>query len=195
MAKQIDTTKLARIQEAAISLISRNGLVNASVALIAQEAGVSTGYLYRHYPGKEELLDHLFEQVLTRIGDRIAFLLESTNTLEQAVEGFVRYIFETVQQQPDHVRFCLNLQNDLSCPISNGITDRLKQLCEEILERGQLAGSIGKQITAEDLYITFLCIPLQYAGVRLRGVFGGGFSADEEIAHVSDLCLSAIKNK
>jgi len=194
MPKQIDVAKLERIREAAVSLISRNGSTNASVALIAKEAGVSTGYLYRHYAGKEELLNDLLDRILTRISDRIAVLAESNGSLEEAVAAFIGYLFQTVREQPDHVRFCLNLQNDLSCPISRQITDRIKSLCEEILRQGKEAGSIDAKITAEDLYIILLCMPLQYIGVRLRGVFGTFTCNDEEIRHVSERCLSAIKS-
>lgn len=193
MSKQIDATKLEKIRESAISLISRNGLANASVAHIAQEAGVSTGYLYRHYAGKEELLNDLLDRILIRISDRIAQLAQELTGMPEAVEGIVRYIFETAEQQPDHVRFCLNLQNDLSVPISHQVIDRLKALCGDIREKGQRTGMIARDITAEDLYITLLCVPLQYVGVRLRAAFKPFVADEAEVNHVAALCLSAIK--
>ena len=195
MSKQIDASKLEKIREAAITLISRNGLANASVANIAQEAGVSTGYLYRHYAGKEELLNDLLDRVLTRIGDRIALLASEMAGPREAVEGMVRYIFETAEQQPQHIRFCLNLQNDLSTPISRRVVDRLKGLCEDILAKGQQARMIGPGVTAEDLYVVMLCVPLQYAGVRLREAFRSFTTGDEDVRHVASICLSALNNE
>lgn len=195
MSKQIDASKLERIQEAAITLISRNGVANASVALIARQAGVSTGYLYRHYLSKEELMNDLLDRLLTRIGDRIAWLASGMNTLEESVQGMVRYIFETAAERPDHIRFCLNLQNDLSCPISERVLDRLKGLCEEIRRQGQTLRVISPEVTAEDIYIILMALPLQYVGVRLRGVFGAFENNEAEICRVSALCMSAIKNR
>lgn len=195
MSKQIDITKLERIRDAAIILISRHGLANASVAHIAQQAGVSTGYLYRHYAGKEELLNDLLDRVLTRISDRAAQLAVEMHALEDVVEGLVRYIFTIAEQQPEHVRFCLNLQNDLSVPISGQVIERLRGLCEDLRTKGENAGMIGGRITAEDLYVAMLCMPLQYVGVRLRGAFRPFGCGEEEIGHVASLCLSAIKNK
>ena len=52
MAKKMDMTKLDRIREASVEIISEHGILNSSVASIAERAGVSVGYLYRHYPGK-----------------------------------------------------------------------------------------------------------------------------------------------
>lgn len=195
MSKQIDKTKLERIRDAAITLISRHGLANASVANIAKEAGVSTGYLYRHYAGKEELLNDLLDRVLTRISDRVAQLAEEMHTLEEVAEGLVRYIFSIAEEQPEHVRFCLNLQNDLSVPISGRVIERLRGLCEDIRAKGKNAGMIGGRITAEDLYVAMLCMPLQYVGVRLRAAFRPFVCGEEEIRHVASLCLSAIKHE
>lgn len=192
MSKQIDKSKLERIQEAAITMISRRGATDASVAAIAREAGVSVGYLYRHYASKEELMDDLLDTLLGRIGDRIAALVDEMKSPEEIVRGFVGYIFETAREKPDHVRFCLNLQNDLSCGISTRVTDRLKALCGSIRERGKAMEYIDKRITAEDLYVVLLCMPLQYIGVRMRGVFRPLGDLRQDVDAVTAICLSAM---
>lgn len=194
MSKHIDATKIEKIQEAAISVVSRNGVANASVALIAKEAGVSAGYLYRHYISKEELFNDLLDKILNRINDHIASLLEEIARMEDAVQALIRFIFGIAEKQPDHIRFCLNLQNDVSSPISQQVVDRLKKLCQAVLKQGQKSKFFAPSITAEDLYIIILCVPLQYMGVRLRGVFGPLECSDSEIGHISNICLSAIKN-
>ena len=71
MAKKMDMTKLDRIREASVEIISEHGILNSSVASIAERAGVSVGYLYRHYPGKVDLINDLLEHALTTITDRI----------------------------------------------------------------------------------------------------------------------------
>lgn len=48
MAKKIDTSKIERIRQASVEIISECGITGSSVAAIAQRAGVSAGYLYRH---------------------------------------------------------------------------------------------------------------------------------------------------
>ena len=45
MAKKMDMTKLDRIREASVEIISEHGILNSSVASIAERAGVSVGYL------------------------------------------------------------------------------------------------------------------------------------------------------
>ena len=52
MAKKVDQTKIERIRNASVEVISEHGILGGSVASIAERADVSVGYLYRHYPGK-----------------------------------------------------------------------------------------------------------------------------------------------
>ena len=48
-------SETGRIRQSAVSIISREGINGCSAAAVAGQAGVSVGYLYRHYPGKETL--------------------------------------------------------------------------------------------------------------------------------------------
>ena len=71
MAKKVDQTKIERIRNASVEVISEHGILGGSVASIAERADVSVGYLYRHYPGKTELINDLLENALNAITDRI----------------------------------------------------------------------------------------------------------------------------
>ena len=68
MAKKVDQTKIERIRNASVEVISEHGILGGSVASIAERADVSVGYLYRHYPGKTELINDLLENALNARG-------------------------------------------------------------------------------------------------------------------------------
>jgi len=53
-----------RIVEAAIALADREGLDAVSMRRVAQELGGGTMSLYRHVPGKNELLELMFDRVI-----------------------------------------------------------------------------------------------------------------------------------
>jgi AcrR family transcriptional regulator len=53
-----------RIVAAGVALADRDGLDALSMRRVAQELGVGTMSLYRHVPGKAELLDLMFDRVL-----------------------------------------------------------------------------------------------------------------------------------
>jgi AcrR family transcriptional regulator len=52
----------ARLLHAGVELVSERGYGGASVAAIAERAGVSTGALYRHFPSKADLFVELFRR-------------------------------------------------------------------------------------------------------------------------------------
>ena len=45
MAKKVDQTKIERIRNASVEVISEHGILGGSVASIAERADVSVGYL------------------------------------------------------------------------------------------------------------------------------------------------------
>jgi AcrR family transcriptional regulator len=60
------TTTRGRLVHAAEDLIRTGGYAAASVAAIAERAGVATGTLYRHYPSKAELFVDVFRAASKR---------------------------------------------------------------------------------------------------------------------------------
>ncbi len=59
-------TQRAAILDAAIELLADHGYAGCSVAAVAARAGIATGSVYRHFPGKGELVAELFRVVVTR---------------------------------------------------------------------------------------------------------------------------------
>ena len=64
---------LERIVDAAVALADREGLGALSMRRVATELGVGTMSLYRHVPGKGELLDLMLDRVGGFDGDGSAF--------------------------------------------------------------------------------------------------------------------------
>ncbi|GAA1243879.1 TetR/AcrR family transcriptional regulator [Prauserella halophila] len=56
----------AAILDAAVELLATRGYAGCSVVAVAQDAGVATGSVYRHFPSKAELVAELFRQLVTR---------------------------------------------------------------------------------------------------------------------------------
>lgn len=61
-----------RIVRAALHLIRRGGYREASVAAVAASAGVATGTVYRHFPGKAELFAEVFRVASQHEVDAVA---------------------------------------------------------------------------------------------------------------------------
>lgn len=181
-----EISKIDRIRRAAVSLISERGAGNASVQMIARRAGVSVGYLYRHYQSKEELVGELLERVVQEINDRLEKLLEEKNSIEDIVRGFVGFVFDSTLERPERTKFVIMLQNDFSRETDARIKDRLGELCDRVLTVCRRSAEGERDMTAAELYVSLVGIPMQYAALAFKGVFGEGFTdpvREKMIAH------------
>jgi AcrR family transcriptional regulator len=83
-----------RIVGAALKLVAHGGYRDAQVAAVAREAGVATGTVYRHFPGKAELLTDVFRVASQREVDAVAAASAAHDTaadrLAAAVDTFAR---------------------------------------------------------------------------------------------------------
>ena len=70
----------ARLLECAARLIVDEGLPALTLENVAREAGVSKGGLLHHYPGKNALIDGLFEEVVDWFDSQVEDALEPVET-------------------------------------------------------------------------------------------------------------------
>ncbi|HET6504807.1 MAG TPA: TetR/AcrR family transcriptional regulator [Amycolatopsis sp.] len=61
----------AAILAAATELLAERGYAGCSVAAVAERAGIATGSVYRHFPGKAELVVELFRGVVNHEVDAV----------------------------------------------------------------------------------------------------------------------------
>lgn len=191
MAKPIDVSKIERIRESAISIISRQGVPNCSVAAIAKQAGVSVGYLYRHYPSKDALINDMLEQYFELINEKISSLIADNRNIEYVVAGVVEHIMAMSEQDEDKSKFLIMLLNDFSVEIDSKMKNRIKNLAEELIVMLKDSTTADKDLTAEDIYFAMIGIPMQYLSQRYSHIVGG-LSAGNNSAHVVKVALKMI---
>lgn len=87
-----------RILDGAMRAIARHGLTKLGMNDVSESAGVSRGTLYRYFPSREELLDHLAEHESRRFRERVDEALKSAprgeTRLEVALLRVARYARE-----------------------------------------------------------------------------------------------------
>ncbi|MGD3111828.1 TetR/AcrR family transcriptional regulator [Streptomyces sp. YGL11-2] len=72
----IERVRRAQIIDAAIDVIAARGFAKASMAQIAERAGISKGVISYHFAGKSELIERTVEQVYEGLGAFVAARLE-----------------------------------------------------------------------------------------------------------------------
>ena len=96
-----------RIVASALGLFNRFGEPNVAATMVAADLGISPGNLYYHYPGKEDIVNHLFGQYHLDLHDLLP-AAQDVKDLEDAW-FFLHSMFELVWRY----RFLYRDLNDL----------------------------------------------------------------------------------
>jgi AcrR family transcriptional regulator len=160
---------LELILEAARAVFAEDGL-DASVADVAERAGVGTATIFRRFPTKDDLVAAILEQELTAVATR-ARLAAGSDDPGTAIGEFMTLAVESFVRE--------------RCLCEAGGTDlfdrpRLQELVGEVtsavallLRRAQEAGAIRPDVVAED--IGFLISAVGQAGLRLERTSPGAW--------------------
>lgn len=193
MARRIDETKIERIREAALEIISDSGILNCSVAMIAQQANVSVGYLYRHYPSKDELIAFLLKNSLEIINDKIASLLHDKVTLTDLVRGVITLVGTTAKEQPAKIKFFIIVFNDFSYEVNPDLAEQVRTLSQKVIDIYGASGDIKSNLSAADVFTALIGVPFQYFSIYFKGLFTQNQTDEEIIDHISNLVLGMIR--
>jgi AcrR family transcriptional regulator len=97
--------KRAAIVKTAIRLFTIRGFYGTPTALIAKEAGVSNGTLFRYFPTKEELINSAYYEIKERTGKNISEGVADEKTLEAKARRMWRNIILWGVTNPDEFLF------------------------------------------------------------------------------------------
>ena len=140
---------------AAASAVYRDVGLDASHEVIAREADVSIGTVYRRFPDKEQLIDSLFEQEL----DAVVAVAEQARTMDDPWDGVVRLLEGSIELAAGNVglRQLITGSRHGAERVSRA-RSRLEPLVVEVVERARVAGAIRPDATPQDLPLTLLTL-------------------------------------
>jgi AcrR family transcriptional regulator len=166
---------LERILEAARDVFAEEGL-EASVADVAQRAGVGTATIFRRFPTKDDLVAAMLERRLESIVARARTAAEAEDPAA-ALEGFFSGLVEAFIQDRC---FCESSGGDLfERPRMQELIGELMAAVDQLLRRAKAAGAIRRDVVTED--IGFLINAIANAGLRLEQAAPGAWRRYVEI--------------
>ncbi|MDR1172184.1 MAG: TetR/AcrR family transcriptional regulator [Bacteroidales bacterium] len=193
MARISDPAKLENIKQATVSMIVEKGYGGASISAIAAKAGVADGYLYRHYPGKTELVRDLFNESTAMFFDYLRQELENYTTFTDFITRYHRGLVDLINEKTDHAKFFIQLINDFTFEIDETAKQSVLDLCHRTLERGQRNHEIPDTCSPLDIYTVIVIVPLQIFSLYLKGFFGKITLDEKTAAMVTHTCLKLIR--
>ncbi len=172
-----------QIVEAALELISTEGISALSVAAIARRVGIVPSALYRHFTSKDEVLDAVLESLGQRLMDIVSRVREETGDALPRLHSLLLFHTQMLSENQaiPHVVFSDGVYTGSPKRKENlaGIITSYLEQIEKILKEGQQEGVIRENLDPATAAVMFLGMILPAA--VLKNVTEGRF---DMIAHV-----------
>lgn len=194
MARKIDPNKIEKVKKAAIEMIIEYGYRGASIASIAKRAGVSTGYLYRHYSSKEDLIEDLVDTRLKELKEGFIENFSQNKSFYEMIEDMVAKLFQLAKEELLIAKFIIALIFEVDFDEKSK-----KKKCEEleIVQKIRKAGLNRKEInpktTEEDIAVVIFTIPFMYLAEMIKKANYEELLTEELAKRITDMCVNALK--
>jgi AcrR family transcriptional regulator len=154
-----------QIVRTAIEAIADVGLAGASLADIAERAGISKGVISYHFHGKDELLAEVLRTLLRESGDYVAGRVDARQTATAKLEEYVRASLDHLRHHRERYVTWFDLwgsfsSRDAKQRFDARIYDACRRSVERILRLGRRRGE-------------FRAIPPGTAAALIQGAIDG----------------------
>ncbi|WP_026129062.1 TetR/AcrR family transcriptional regulator [Nocardiopsis prasina] len=142
-----------RVRSAAVRLFARQGFAAVNMRQIAEEAGISTGSIYRHFSTKEELFEELVAEAATGMG-AVVELFRGSESPVDSLRTFTDEFLSDLAGTGDFVEFFQLMhqaftqgnspEEDVPSAVGELVTrnTELLRAAVELMERGQARGAL-----------------------------------------------------
>lgn len=194
MARKIDADKIARIKEATMQTIVENGIESTTIAMIAKNAGVSGGYLYRTYKGKQDLINELYYDKVNSLYKELEFLLALNQTsVQPLIESFIQNRVIYFLNEPIASKFFYQLLHNENFLASDEIKLKSAKLMERIKNIGVESGEISQNTTVYQLHYHILVYPVDYINFTRKNIFGDQEVTINDVKSLTENILKILK--
>lgn len=156
-----------KIQAVALALFAEKGVDRTTIGDIAGAAGIAEGTIYRHYPGKEELIWQLFSTNYLDLAAQLEALQAQREGLRGKLQVMVGLFCSLFEQNPDMFRFLLLVQHGQLSRVTEDMQTPVKVIkaaVEAAIVRGEIPDQDPEVATA-----TVMGIVLQVAVFKVYG--------------------------
>lgn len=166
-----------QIARAALGIVERHGLRGLNVARVAKAVGVVPSGLYRHYPGKDGVLNTVLDLIATRMEANVAQARANGGNALDRLHGLLTRHVELIRGNSAIPRVVFSEELLHGRPAQRRrmyeiIRGYLRQV-EQIIRDGQREGIIRASVDPETASVLFL--GLIQPGVVLWAMSGGEF--------------------
>ncbi len=149
-----------QIAQAALTLIARRGLNHVNIGELAKEVGVVPSAIYRHFQGKDDVLDSVLELISKNLLANVAAVREATSDPLERLHALLRRHVELVRHQSGIPRVLFSEQIFAGNPERrrrvHHIFQEYLQAIAGMISEGQRTGEIRADLHPGTVALMFL---------------------------------------
>ena len=131
------------IVAAAIREASRHGVSGSTVRVIAAEAGVTEGAIYRHFTSKEELCQAAYCQIVTEMAEQKQAIVGSPGPIPHKFRSWIQVTYEYFDRFPEAFAYVLLKDHDFP-PEIREVAGRQGRMLTGMIEEAVAGGEIDE---------------------------------------------------
>ncbi len=194
MARKIDEDKIARIKEATMQTIVERGIESTTIAMIAKNANVSGGYLYRTYAGKQDLINEMYHDKVHSLYQELETLLSLNKTsIKPLIETFIKNRITYFLNEPNASKFFYQLLHNENFFASEEIKIKSAELMQSIKSIGVKSGEISKNTTVYQLHYHILVYAVDYINFTRKNIFEEQEVTINDVKKLTENILNILK--
>lgn len=126
----------AELRSAAIRLGVRDGIDGASIRVIAREAGVTEGAVYKHFENKDDLIRDAYSSIVLEMARDKATLVRADLPFEAAVRAWIKFTYQYFDGNRDAFTYVLLMPHRMADTLGDPYTIQ-GELFTELLSNAQ----------------------------------------------------------
>lgn len=158
--KTVTAVRRDQIAKAALAIIAQDGLRRLSIAGMARQVGLAPSAIYRHYRGKEEVLDAVLELVRESLFDNVRTVTTETNDALERLERLLARHVALLEDHPGIVRIVFSEDVFVARPVRRARVFRTVKTyltgVEDIIRAGQAAKTLKPDLDPPTIALMFL---------------------------------------
>ena len=193
--EKLDTeVRREQLAQAALALIAAHGLNRLSLARVARRVGLVPSAIYRHFSGKDALLDAVIALIRERLHANVAVVMERTPHAQDRLRRLLLAHVRVIRENEGILRLVFSDelhrgQPERKARVYEMVDSYLKKVAA-IVSHGQNEGSIRKDLDPATASVMFLGL-IQPAAI-LWHLSGGDFDVTKQVEKAWPIFLSAI---
>ncbi len=159
--EKLDTEiRQEQITQAALELVSNQGLKSLSLANVARRVGLVPSAIYRHFENKDEILDAVLGLIRGMLQENVKIVCQETNDPLDRLKSLLFRHIRMVRENRGISRIVFSEDIYASRPerkikVYEGIQEYLHRV-RDILQQGQREGQIRRDLDPGTVAIMFL---------------------------------------